>query len=148
MSSIVDVHAREILDSRGNPTVEVEVATETGDAVGPRCRPGRAPASTRRTSCATATRAASSARACSQCGRATSRRHRAEVVIGIDAVDQAGDRRGAASRSTARRTSRALGANAILGVSLATARAAAQDVGLPLYRYLGGVAARARCPCR
>ena len=69
MSEIVDVLAREILDSRGNPTVEVEVALESG-AWGRAAVPsGASTGSARRSSCATATRSATAARACSRRSR-------------------------------------------------------------------------------
>ena len=63
MSEIIEVVGREILDSRGNPTVEVEVVLATGAAGRPRCRAARAPAPTRRSSCATAG-SVTAARAC------------------------------------------------------------------------------------
>jgi hypothetical protein len=64
MSAIVDVKGRQILDSRGNPTVEVDVRLEERRLrAGPRCRPAPPPARTRRSSCATATRRAMAARA-------------------------------------------------------------------------------------
>jgi enolase len=139
MSEITAVHAREILDSRGNPTVEVEVQTERG-----------------------------SGRAAVPSGASTGEHEAIELrdgdkkrfggkgvlkavgnvvqtlgpsVVGLDALDQAEvdqvllDADGTPNK-------RKLGANAILGVSMAVARAAADSVGLPLWRYLGGVGAR------
>ncbi|HET6585036.1 MAG TPA: phosphopyruvate hydratase [Nannocystaceae bacterium] len=139
MSSIVDVHAREILDSRGNPTIEVEVTTETGN-VGRAAVPSGA---------STGEFEAHELRDGDKgrfLGKGVTRavanvvERLTEVVIGLDAVDQAGvDAALVAADGTPNK--RALGANSLLGVSLATARAAAQDVGLPLYRYLGGTLA-------
>ena len=139
MSSIVEVHAREILDSRGFPTVEAEVVLASG----------------------------TSARAAVPSGASTgeheaielrdgdAKRYHGKGVLqavrnvnevigprleGYDAYDQVGvdeellDLDGTDNKSN-------LGANALLAVSLATARSAARDQGIPLYRYLGGVAA-------
>ena len=140
MSSIVDVHAREILDSRGNPTIEVEVTTETGN-VGRAAVPSGASTGEFE---AHELRDGDKARFG---GKGVTRavanvvERLTEVVMGLDALDQTGvDAALLAADGTPNK--RALGANAILGVSLATARAAAQDVGVPLYRYLGGTLAR------
>jgi enolase len=137
MTTIKSLLAREILDSRGNPTVEVEVALESGHK----------------------------ARACVPSGASTGEREAVELrdgdkkryggkgvrkavenvrttiaaeIVGMEALDQ---RRIdlAMIRLDGTPNKSALGANAILGVSLATARAAAQALNLPLYRYLGGV---------
>ena len=139
MSEIIEVHAREILDSRGNPTVECEVETVSG-----------------------------SGRACVPSGASTGEHEAVELrdgdkkrylgkgvltavanvndklgpaVVGMSALDQAGvDQRlleldGSPNKGK-------MGANAVLGISMAVARAAADTVGLPLWRYLGGVQAR------
>ncbi len=139
MSSIVDVHAREILDSRGNPTIEVEVTTEAGN-VGRAAVPSGASTGEfeahelrdgdpRRFGGKGVQRAVANV-----IERLT------EVVMGLDATDQAQiDAALVAADGTGNKSS--LGANALLGVSLASARAAAQDVGLPLFRYLGGTLA-------
>ena len=139
MSEITAVHAREILDSRGNPTVEVEVQTESGRG-----------------------------RACVPSGASTGEHEAIELrdgdkkryagkgvlkavanvnqtlgpsVIGLDSLDQAEvDRVLREADGTPNKAK--LGANAILGVSMATTRAAADAVGLPLWRYLGGAQAR------
>jgi enolase len=141
MDSVIEgIHGREILDSRGNPTVEVEVFLANG-IVG---------------------RAAVPSGASTGSNEAVELRDNdpkrfggkgvleavdnvneqiAEVVVGIDALDQLGiDQLMIAVDGTPNKAN--LGANAILGVSLAVARAAAESVGLPLYRYLGGPAAR------
>ena len=139
MSSIVDVHAREILDSRGNPTIEVEVPTEAGNvgraAVPSGASTGEFEAHELRDGDKTRYGGKGVTRAVAN---VTDRL--AEVVIGLDATDQAGvDAALCSADGTANK--HGLGANALLGVSLATARAAAQDVGLPLFRYLGGTLA-------
>ncbi|MBA3811095.1 MAG: phosphopyruvate hydratase [Caulobacteraceae bacterium] len=140
MTQIVDIIAREILDSRGNPTVEVDVSLEDG-AFG---------------------RAAVPSGASTGAHEAVERRDGDASRYGgkgvLDAVASVnGDIFDALSGSEAEDQRRLdtllidldgtadkgrLGANAILGVSLATARAAAQSAGLPLYKYIGGVGAR------
>jgi enolase len=136
MSSIVDVHAREILDSRGNPTVEVEVTTEAGNvgraAVPSGASTGEFEAHELRDGDARRFGGKGVLRAIANVNERLT-----EVVIGLDATDQAQlDAALVAADGTGNKS--ALGANSLLGVSLATARAAAQDVGLPLFRYLGG----------
>ncbi|MDE0728171.1 MAG: phosphopyruvate hydratase, partial [Alphaproteobacteria bacterium] len=139
MSGIIDIAGREILDSRGNPTVEVEVTLDSG-AFG---------------------RAAVPSGASTGAYEAVERRDGGarylgkgvlgavdavngelfDALSGMDADDQAGidiimcELDGTPNKAN-------LGANAILGVSLAVAKAAAADAGLPLYRYVGGVGAR------
>ena len=139
MSAIIDIVGREILDSRGNPTVEVEVTLDSG-AFG---------------------RAAVPSGASTGAHEAVERRDGGtryggkgvlgavdavngdlfDALSGLDAGSQASidgimcDLDGTPNKAN-------LGANAILGVSLAVAKAAAQDAGLPLYRYVGGVGAR------
>ena len=142
MSTIIEVHAREILDSRGNPTVEADVvAVERRAAAARRCRAAPPPASTRRSSCATATRSATAARACARrC--ATSTRCIGPAARGDGGGRPDRDRRRDDGRSTARRTRASSAPTRSWRVSLAVARAAAEDVGLPLYRYLGGPMAR------
>jgi len=139
MSAIVDIIGREIIDSRGNPTVEVEVQTESGHG-----------------------------RAAVPSGASTGEHEAIELrdgdkkrffgkgvlkavenvmqtlgpsVIGLDAFDQAEvDRVLREADGTANKSK--MGANAILGVSMATARAAADALGMPLWRYLGGANSR------
>ncbi len=139
MSGIIDIVGREILDSRGNPTVEVEVTLDSG-AFG---------------------RAAVPSGASTGAYEAVERRDGGDrylgkgvegavdavngelfdALSGLDADDQAGidaimcDLDGTPNKAS-------LGANSILGISLAVAKAAAVDAGLPLYRYVGGVGAR------
>ena len=136
MSLIEHVHAREILDSRGNPTIEVDVTLDDG-AFGRAAVPSGASTGEHE---ALELRDGDVARFG---GKGVLRAVAnvlgpiAEQVSGLDAFDQRGvdraliDLDGTADKS-------ALGANAVLGVSLAVARAAADSSGLPLYRYLGG----------
>ncbi|OHD10280.1 phosphopyruvate hydratase [Sphingopyxis sp. RIFCSPHIGHO2_12_FULL_65_19] len=140
MTAIIDIHGREILDSRGNPTVEVDVLLEDGSF-------GRA---------AVPSGASTGAHEAVELRDGDKSRYLgkgvikavaavngdiAEALIGLDAEDQREldmamiDLDGTPNKSR-------LGANAILGVSLAAAKAAADARGLPLYRYVGGVSAR------
>jgi len=140
MSTIIEVHAREILDSRGNPTVETEVVLSSGAQ-------GRA---------AVPSGASTGEHEAVELRDGDARRYGGKGVVeavrnvnevlgprleGMAAADQIAidaemmDADGTPNKSK-------LGANAILSVSLAVARAAAQDCGLPLYRYLGGPMAR------
>src|SRR6266567_8627817 len=141
MTTIIeDLIGREVLDSRGNPTVEVEVFLD-GGAVGAAIVPSGASTGTRE---AVELRDGDQRRyggaGVLQAVRNINDTIRPEV-IGSDAVDQVSmdrlliDLDGTPNKSK-------LGANALLGVSLATAHAAAEAVGLPLYRYLGGAGAR------
>jgi enolase len=139
MPKIVRVVGREILDSRGNPTVEAEVTLIDG-AFGRAAVPSGASTGVhealemrdgdkRRYGGKGALKAVEHVN-----------REIADAVLGLDALDQiAVDRAMLALDGTPNKSK--LGANAILGVSLAVARAAAASVGLPLYRYLGGVGA-------
>jgi enolase len=140
MSTIIHVHAREILDSRGNPTVEVEVHTENGNV-------GRA---------AVPSGASTGEHEAHELRDGDTKRYvgkgvrkavenvvttLAEAVEGLDAADQVTVDQ-ALRDADGTPNKKKLGANAILGVSLAAARAASYDVGLPLYRYLGGPLSR------
>jgi enolase len=140
MTTIQSLHAREILDSRGNPTVEVEVILEDG-AVGRAAVPSGASTGAHE---ALELRDGDKQR---YLGRgvlkavANVNETIAPKLLDFDALDQAAlDRRLIELDGTP--TKQTLGANAILGVSLAVAHAAAASVGLPLYRYLGGVNAK------
>ena len=140
MREIVRTIGREILDSRGNPTVEVEVTLEDG-AFGRAAVPSGASTGVHE---ALELRDGEKAR---YGGKGTLKavehvnKEIADAVIGMDALDQSAvDHAMLALDGTPNKSK--LGANAILGVSLAVARAAADSVGLPLYRYLGGVAAK------
>jgi enolase len=140
MTEIVHVKAREILDSRGNPTVEAEVVLDTG-VFGRAAVPSGA---------STGEHEANELRD-GEKGRYLGKGVRkavqhvndviAPAVTGMDGADQfAVDHRMLELDGTPNKAK--LGANAILAVSMATARAAATQVGLPLYRYVGGVQAR------
>jgi enolase len=140
MSEIVDVYAREILDSRGNPTLEVEVYLESG-AFGRAAVPSGASTGERE---ALEMRDGDKKR---YLGKGVLKaidnvnNEIADEVIGMDADDQVGiDMRMIELDGTEYKSK--LGANAILGVSLAVAKAAAEEAGLPLYKYIGGANAR------
>src|SRR6185437_248582 len=139
MSEITAVHSRAILDSRGNPTVEVEVQTSSGQ--------GRAAVPS---GASTGEHEALELRDGDKkrwLGRGVDKavdhvnQSLGPSIVGMDSLDQSAidrvllDCDGTPNKSK-------MGANAILGVSLAVARAAADAVGLPLWRYLGGVQAR------
>ena len=140
MSTIVSVWAREILDSRGNPTVEVEVMLESG-AKGVAAVPSGASTGARE---ALEMRDGDKTR---YLGKGVSNAvdhvqgEIAEAIVGMDALRQTALDNMLIELDGTENKSR-LGANAMLGVSLAVARAAADHLGLPLYRYLGGVNAK------
>ncbi|HZY65289.1 MAG TPA: phosphopyruvate hydratase [Rubrobacteraceae bacterium] len=139
MTEIVAVHGREILDSRGNPTVEVELATRSG-FVGRAAVPSGASTGQNE---AVELRDGEDDR---YGGKGTSTAAEnvdtelAEVVVGMDATDQRTLDLAMIEADGTDNKSR-LGANAMLGVSLAAAKAAAESAALPLYRYLGGAGA-------
>jgi enolase len=141
MSAIVDVIAREILDSRGNPTVEVDVLLESGVM-------GRA---------ASPSGASTGSREAIELRDGDKRRYGGkgvlkavehvntelcEAIIGVDATEQSFVDKTLIDLDGTENKSR-LGANAILAVSMAVAKAAAEECGLPLHRYLGGAGAMA-----
>ncbi len=140
MSTIVSVHAREILDSRGNPTVEVEVGLESGH-IGRAAVPSGASTGTRE---ALEMRDGDKKR---YKGKGVTRAVEhvnseiVENIVGLDALRQVQidttliDLDGTDNKSR-------LGANAMLGVSMAAARAASGFLGLPLYQYIGGINAK------
>ncbi|MGQ9622909.1 MAG: phosphopyruvate hydratase [Candidatus Caldatribacteriaceae bacterium] len=140
MSTIFDVHAREILDSRGNPTIEVEVTLASG-AFGRAAIPSGASTGTFE---AVELRDGDKSRYLGKGVRKAVENVNeiiAPEIIGLDALDQALiDKTLIELDGTPNKGK--LGANAILGVSLACAKAAAMYTELPLYRYLGGVHAR------
>ena len=141
MTAIIDVHARQILDSRGNPTVEVDVTLEDGSfgraAVPSGASTGAHEAVERRDG----DKKLFLGKGVLKAVKAVNTDLRKALVGEYEAEDQAAidaamiDLDGSANKSK-------LGANAILGVSLAVAKAAAESRGLPLYRYVGGVAAQ------
>ncbi len=140
MTEIIDVHAREILDSRGNPTLECEVTVASG-CVGRAAVPSGASTGEHE---AHELRDGDKGRYSGKGVRNAVENVRSKIaprVVGHDAADQEGlDRLMIELDGTP--TKKSLGANAILGVSLAAARAAAVAQGAPLFRYLGGVNAR------
>ncbi len=140
MTNIDSVFAREILDSRGNPTVEVEVVLE-GRAMGRAAVPAGASTGKRE---AVELRDGDKKRYLGKgvLGAVAAVNERiSKALVGEDALEQAVIDRLMIELDGTETKSR-LGANAILAVSLAVAKAAAEASGLPLYRYLGGVAAR------
>lgn len=140
MSLIVDVYALEVLDSRGNPTVEVEISLESG-AVGRALVPSGASTGEYE---AVELRDGDKARYLGK-GVQKAVRNVNEVIapelIGFDALDQLGIDQTLIELDGTKNKSK-LGANAILGVSMAAARAAADFLGVPLYMYLGGFNAK------
>jgi enolase len=141
MSEIAVIHAREVLDSRGNPTVEVEVQLESG-AMGRAIVPSGA---------------STGANEALELRDGDKKRYGgkgvlkavdnvndviADELLGMDATDQVAIDEYMVQDLDGTETKSKLGANAILAVSMAIAKAAAEDLGLPLYRYLGGVNAR------
>ncbi len=139
MSDIIMVKAREILDSRGNPTVEAEVWLETG-YFGRAAVPSGASTGSRE---ALELRDGDEKRYLGKGVTQAVKNINEEIapkLIGIEAQDQVGLDRYLIELDGTENKSR-LGANAILAVSMAVARAASEELGLPLYRYLGGVGA-------
>ncbi|TMJ19188.1 MAG: phosphopyruvate hydratase [Alphaproteobacteria bacterium] len=139
MTAIIHVHGRQILDSRGNPTVEVEVLLEDG-SLGRAAVPSGASTGAHE---AVEKRDGDKSRWLGKgVGQAIEAVNGeiAAVVSGLEAEDQAEIDAAMIELDGTKNKSR-LGANAILGVSLAAAKAAAEARGLPLYRYVGGVSA-------
>jgi enolase len=140
MSTIVDIHAREILDSRGNPTVEVDVYLESG-VMGRAAVPSGASTGAHE---AVEKRDGDKSR---YMGKgvleavAAVNGELAEELVGFDAMEQVAIDRTMIEIDGTPNKAR-LGANAILGVSLAVAKAAAEASGQPLFRYVGGTSAR------
>lgn len=140
MSDIIDIHAREILDSRGNPTVEVDVWLEDG-AFGRAAVPSGASTGSLE---AIELRDGDKKR---YLGKGVKKAVEAvngeicDAVIGMDALSQHRIDTTLIELDGTQNKKR-LGANAVLGVSLAVAKAAAESTGFPLYRYLGGTQAR------
>ena len=139
MTAIIDIHARQILDSRGNPTIEVDVLLEDGSfgraAVPSGASTGAHEAVEKRDGDATRWGGKGVDSAVDAVNDEIT-----DTVLGMDAEDQSDLDRAMIELDGTENKAR-LGANAILGVSLAAAKAAAEARGLPLYRYVGGVQA-------
>jgi enolase len=140
MSVIIDVIAREILDSRGNPTVEVDVLLEDG-AMGRAAVPsGASTGAHEAVELRDGDKSRFGGKGVLKAVEAANGEIR-DAITGMSAIDQVAidalmiELDGTPNKSK-------LGANAILGVSLATAKAAADSLGIPLYRYIGGTSAR------
>ena len=140
MSRIIDIHAREVLDSRGNPTVEVEVYTECGE-MGRASVPSGASTGERE---ALELRDGDKSRFMGK-GVLTAVHNVNDIlapeIIGMDVTDQVGIDKKLIELDGTKDKSK-YGANAILGISMAVARCAANHYGMPLYRYLGGTNAK------
>ncbi|HEX8578399.1 MAG TPA: phosphopyruvate hydratase [Allosphingosinicella sp.] len=140
MTAILDVHARQILDSRGNPTVEVDVLLEDGSS-------GRAAVPSGASTGAHEAVEKRDGDKAKYFGKGVCQAvdsvigEISDAIIGMDAEDQ-GDIDALLIDLDGTENKARLGANAILGVSLAVAKAAADARGLPLYRYVGGVSAQ------
>ena len=139
MSIIISIHARQIFDSRGNPTVEVDVITENG-ILGRAAVPSGASTGEHE---AVELRDGGSSYMGKAVGKAVENVNRliAQEIIGTSVFGQEHIDNTMIKLDGTQNKSK-LGANAILGVSLAVAKAAANELGLPLYRYIGGVNAK------
>ena len=137
MTPIVDIHARQILDSRGKPTVEVDVTLEDGSMGRAAVPSGASTGAHEAVELRDGDKAQWGGKGVMKAVQAVNGAI-AEAVVGMEAEDQAAlDAEMIELDGTENKGK--LGANAILGVSLATAKAAADAIGLPLYRYVGGV---------
>ncbi len=137
MTLIVDVHARQILDSRGNPTVEVDVTLEDGSMGRAAVPSGASTGAHEAVELRDGDKSRWGGKGVTKAVDAVNGEI-ADEVVGLDAEDQSEIDRVMIALDGSENKGR-LGANAILGVSLATAKAAADARGLPLYRYVGGV---------
>ncbi|SDI46869.1 phosphopyruvate hydratase [Aliiruegeria lutimaris] len=140
MSTIIDIHGREILDSRGNPTVEVDVILEDGTMGRAAVPSGASTGVHEAVEKRDGDKSKFGGKGVSQAVAAVNGEI-AEALVGFDATDQVGLDYAMIELDGTENKGR-LGANAILGVSLATAKAAADYTAQPLYRYVGGTAAR------
>ena len=137
MTAIVDVHARQILDSRGNPTVEVDITLEDGSMGRAAVPSGASTGAHEAVELRDGDKGAWGGKGVQKAVQAVNGEI-AEEIVGTDAEDQASLDAALIALDGTDNKAR-LGANAILGVSLAAAKAAADALGLPLYRYVGGV---------
>ncbi|MBW2276358.1 MAG: phosphopyruvate hydratase [Deltaproteobacteria bacterium] len=136
MSCIEAIRGREILDSRGNPTVEVDVILESGFGAGAKVPSGASTGKHEAVELRDGDKSRYSGKGVRKAVAAVNEEI-APRVIGIDALDQRAVDQAMIELDGTENKAR-LGANAILGVSLAAARAQAEELGLELYRYLGG----------
>ena len=139
MTAIVDVHGRQILDSRGHPTVEVDVTLDDGSMGRAAVPSGASTGAHEAVELRDRDKFRWSGKGVEQAVRSVNGEI-AEAIVGREAEDQV-DIDSALITLDGTDNKGRLGANAILGVSLATAKAAAEALGLPLYRYVGGVSA-------
>ncbi|WP_447724523.1 phosphopyruvate hydratase [Sphingomonas koreensis] len=139
MTAIIDIHARQILDSRGNPTVEVDVLLEDGSFGRAAVPSGASTGSHEAVEKRDGDKSVYLGKGVLEAIEGVNSEI-AEEIVGLDAEDQA-DIDHAMIELDGTENKGRLGANAILGVSLAVAKAAADARGLPLYRYVGGVSA-------
>ncbi len=139
MTAIIDIHARQILDSRGNPTVEVDVLLEDGSFGRAAVPSGASTGAHEAVEKRDGDKSRWLGKGVDQAVKAVNTEI-ADEVLGFDAEDQSDLDRAMIELDGTDNKGR-LGANAILGVSLAAAKAAAEARGLPLYRYVGGVSA-------
>ena len=139
MTAIIDIHAREILDSRGNPTVEVDVTLEDGSFGRAAVPSGASTGAHEAVEKRDGDKARYSGKGVLQAVKAVNGKI-AKALVDFEAEDQA-EIDAAMIELDGTDNKSKLGANAILGVSLAVAKAAAESRGLPLYRYVGGVSA-------
>jgi enolase len=140
MSTIIDIHAREILDSRGNPTVEVDVTLEDGTMGRAAVPSGASTGVHEAVEKRDGDKARYKGKGVLQAVEAVNGEI-AETIVGFDATEQVAVDMAMIEIDGTENKGR-LGANAILGVSLAVAKAAAEYTAQPLFRYIGGTAAR------
>lgn len=139
MTAIIDIHAREILDSRGNPTVEVDILLEDGSFGRAAVPSGASTGAHEAVELRDGDKARYMGKGVTKAVTAVNS-DIAEAILGLDAEDQRDVDLAMIELDGTENKSR-LGANAILGTSLAVAKAAADARGLPLYSYIGGVSA-------
>ena len=137
MTAIIDIHARQILDSRGNPTVEVDVLLDDGSFGRAAVPSGASTGAHEAVELRDGDKSVYLGKGVLKAIEAVNTEI-ADAVLGLEAEDQSDVDRAMIDLDGTENKSR-LGANAILGVSLAVAKAAADARGLPLYRYVGGV---------
>ncbi|QHQ34990.1 phosphopyruvate hydratase [Algicella marina] len=140
MSAIIDITAREILDSRGNPTVEVDVLLDDGSFGRAAVPSGASTGAHEAVELRDGDKSRYLGKGVTKAVEAANSEI-ADAIIGMDATEQVAVDAAMIALDGTHNKAR-LGANAILGVSLAVARAAADSLSMPLYRYIGGTSAR------